>query len=92
MPTMLDRAAYAAGQTARVGWYLAHYAAGRRQLKPLPKPGFPVGPFPDRQDLLRDMRLLFEREWDDIATGLTTETHTDPAAPTPRAFYRVVIP
>jgi ubiquinone/menaquinone biosynthesis C-methylase UbiE len=70
MPTMLDRAAYAAGQTARVGWYLAHYAAGRRQLKPLPKPGFPVGPFPDRQDLLRDMRLLFEREWDDIATGL----------------------
>ena len=31
-------------------------------------------------------------DWDDIATGLSTETHTDPAAPTPRAFYRVIIP
>jgi ubiquinone/menaquinone biosynthesis C-methylase UbiE len=70
MPTVLDRVAYAASQTARVGWFLAHYAAGRRQLKPLPKPDFAVGPFPDRQDLLRDMRLLFQREWDDIAAGL----------------------
>ena len=70
MPTMLDRVAYAAGQTARVGWFLAHYAAGRRQLKPLPRPDFPVGPFPDRQELLRDMRQLFAREWDDIAAGL----------------------
>jgi ubiquinone/menaquinone biosynthesis C-methylase UbiE len=70
MPTMLDRIAYATGQTARVGWFLAHYAVGRRQLKPLPRPDFAVGPFPDRQDLLRDMRLLFQREWDDIAAGL----------------------
>ena len=70
MPTMLDRVAYAAGQTARVGWYLAHYAAGRRRLKPMPKPAFPVGPFPQRQDLLRDMRLLFEREWADVKAGL----------------------
>lgn len=70
MATVLDRVAYAAGQTARVGWYLAHYAAGRRRLKPLPRPDFAVGPFPDRQELLRDMRALFEREWDDIASGL----------------------
>ncbi len=70
MPTMLDRVTYAAGQTARVGWFLAHYAAGRRQLKPMPRPDFPVGPFPDRQTLLRDMRQLFTREWDDIAAGL----------------------
>ncbi|TXL81957.1 class I SAM-dependent methyltransferase [Vineibacter terrae] len=70
MATLLDRVTYAAGQTARVGWFLAHYAAGRRQLKPMPRPDFPVGPFPDRQALLRDMRQLFEREWRDIAAGL----------------------
>lgn len=31
-------------------------------------------------------------DWENIATGLTAETHTDATAPTPRAFYRVVIP
>jgi ubiquinone/menaquinone biosynthesis C-methylase UbiE len=70
MATVLDRVAYTAGQTARVGWFMAHYAAGRRTLKPLPRPDFPVGPAPDRQTLLREMRLLFAREWRDVAAGL----------------------
>ncbi len=83
MATMLDRIAYAASQTARVGWFMAHYSAGLRQLKPLPKPQFPVGPFPNRQELLRDMRALFEREWSDIAAGLLPVPRTldpDPVA------------
>jgi ubiquinone/menaquinone biosynthesis C-methylase UbiE len=70
MPSALDRITYAAQQTARVGWYLAHYAAGRRRLKPMPKPDFPVGPFPDRAALLREMRALFSREWAEIEAGL----------------------
>jgi ubiquinone/menaquinone biosynthesis C-methylase UbiE len=70
MPSALDRIAYAAQQTARVGWYLAHYAAGRRRLKPMPKPDFPVGPFPARAALLREMRALFVREWTEIEAGL----------------------
>ncbi|HJQ55811.1 MAG TPA: class I SAM-dependent methyltransferase [Vineibacter sp.] len=86
MATTLDRVAYVASQTARVGWFLAHYAAGRRQLKPMPKPAFPVGPFPDRQDLLRDMRQLFEREWRDIAAGLFPSP--PPLNPDPVAWLR----
>ncbi len=70
MPIALDRLTYAARQTARVAWYAGHYAAGRRLLKPMPKPDFPIGPTPSRAELTADMRALFEREWRDIAAGL----------------------
>lgn len=46
MVTALDRLSYAARQTARVAWYAGHYAAGRRMLKPMPKPDFAIGPTP----------------------------------------------
>ena len=70
MVSALDRLSYAARQTARVAWYAGHYAAGRRLLKPLPKPDFPIGPTPTRAELTADLRGLFEREWQDIAAGL----------------------
>ncbi len=70
MATTLDRLSYAARQTARVAWYAGHYAAGRRLLKPMPKPDFPIGPTPSRGELTADMRALFEREWRDIEAGL----------------------
>lgn len=70
MANTLDRLSYAARQTARVAWYAGHYAAGRRLLKPMPKPDFPIGPTPSRAELTADMRALFEREWRDIAAGL----------------------
>ncbi|MBM3619824.1 MAG: class I SAM-dependent methyltransferase [Alphaproteobacteria bacterium] len=70
MPSALDRIAYATQQTARVGWYMAHYVAGRRRLKPMPDPEFPVGRFPDRAELMREMRALFQREWAEIEAGL----------------------
>jgi ubiquinone/menaquinone biosynthesis C-methylase UbiE len=70
MASALDRLTYAARQTARVAWYAGHYAAGRRLLKPMPRPDFPVGPTPSREELTRDMRALFEREWQDIGAGL----------------------
>src|SRR6185437_698901 len=44
MVSALDRLSYAARQTARVAWYAGHYAAGRRLLKPMPKPDYPVRP------------------------------------------------
>src|SRR5258708_16440002 len=70
MVSALDRLTYAARQTARVAWYAGHYAAGRRLLKPMPKPDFPVGPTPSREEMTNDMRAVFEREWRDIAPGL----------------------
>ena len=50
MVSALDRLNYAARQTARVAWYAGHYAAGRRLLKPMPKPDFTVGPTPTRAE------------------------------------------
>ena len=70
MASALDRLTYAARQTARVAWYAGHYAAGRRLLKPMPKPDFPVGPTPSRDEMTKDMRAVFEREWQDIKAGL----------------------
>ena len=77
MVSALDRLNYAARQAARVAWYAGHYVAGRRMLKPMPKPDFPVGPTPSRDELTKDMRAVFEREWQDIKAGLF---------PTPRPF------
>lgn len=76
MATALDRLTYAARQTARVAWYAGHYAAGRRLLKPMPKPDFAVGPTPSRAELTADLRALFEREWQDIAAGLFAAPRT----------------
>jgi len=70
MVSPLDRLSYAARQTARVAWYAGHYAAGRRLLKPMPKPDFAIGPTPGRAELTAGMRAVFAREWRDIADGL----------------------
>lgn len=70
MASSFDRLSYAARQAARVAWYASHYAAGRRLLKPMPKPDFPIGPTPTRAEMTADMRQTFEREWQDIAAGL----------------------
>jgi ubiquinone/menaquinone biosynthesis C-methylase UbiE len=86
MASALDRLTYAARQTARVAWYAGHYAAGRRLLKPMPKPDFPVGPTPSRDELTKDMRALFEREWQDIAAGLFPAPRV--RGPEPAEFLR----
>ena len=86
MASALDRLTYAARQTARVAWYAGHYAAGLRLLKPMPKPEFPIGPTPSRAELTVDMRALFEREWQDIATGLFPAPRA--RGPEPTEFLR----
>jgi ubiquinone/menaquinone biosynthesis C-methylase UbiE len=86
MVSTLDRLTYAARQTARVAWYAGHYAAGRRLLKPMPKPAFPIGPTPSRAEMTADMRALFEREWQDIAAGLFPAPRA--RGPEPAEFLR----
>ena len=86
MVSTLDRLSYAARQAARVAWYAGHYAAGRRLLKPMPKPDYPIGPTPSRQEMTADMRALFEREWCDIAQGLFPAPRA--LAPEPAEFLR----
>ena len=86
MVSALDRLTYAARQTARVAWYAGHYAAGRRLLKPMPKPGFEIGPTPTRAEMTADMRALFEREWADIAAGLFPAPRA--LGPEPAEFLR----
>lgn len=86
MVSALDRLTYAARQTARVAWYAGHYAAGRRLLKPMPRPGFAIGPTPSRGEMTADMRALFEREWRDIAAGLFPAPRV--LGPEPAEFLR----
>ena len=86
MASPLDRLSYAARQAARVAWYAGHYAAGRRLLKPMPKPDFAIGPTPSRAELTADMRALFEREWRDIEAGLFPRPPT--LSPDPGEFLR----
>ena len=86
MVSALDRLSYAARQTARVAWYAGHYAAGRRLLKPMPKPAFPIGPTPGRAEMTTDMRALFTREWQDIAAGLFPAPRA--RGPEPAEFLR----
>jgi ubiquinone/menaquinone biosynthesis C-methylase UbiE len=86
MVSALDRLSYAARQTARVAWYAGHYAAGRRLLKPMPKPDFPVGPTPSRAEMTADMRAVFTREWQDIEAGLFSAPRV--LGPEPAEFLR----
>lgn len=86
MATPLDRLSYAARQTARVAWYAGHYAAGRRLMKPMPKPDQPIGPTPTRAEMTADMRALFTREWRDIAAGLFPAPRA--LGPEPAEFLR----
>jgi ubiquinone/menaquinone biosynthesis C-methylase UbiE len=86
MVSALDRLSYAARQAARVAWYAGHYAAGRRLLKPMPKPDFAIGPTPSRAEMTSDMRAVFEREWRDIAAGLFAAPRV--LGPDPAEFLR----
>ena len=68
------RAAYSAAAAAKIGWYGLHYAAGRRIVGPMTRPG--EAPRPMRSDpadlaeMQRLFRELFEREARDVAAGV----------------------
>ena len=86
MASTLDRLSYAARQAARIAWYAGHYAAGRRLLKPMPKPDFAIGPTPTRAEMTADMRSVFEREWRDVEAGLFAAPRA--LGPDPAEFLR----
>ncbi len=67
------RAVYSAGQTARVLWHTAHYAAGRWSMAPLTNPGDApyadeFGPL-DRKRLTAAFREAFQHDWNNIDAG-----------------------
>lgn len=84
MAPLGSRLRYAAGQSARVAWYVGHYAALNRLRGPMRPPGEepfrPNAPIPQLSDLLKSMRGLFDRDYKNIASGvyLAPETDNDP--------------
>lgn len=65
----LQRLAYDLGQGARVAWYLGHYRLAQRRVERVTEPTPVAGALPTRQDILRDLYLLFERDRANITAG-----------------------
>ncbi len=71
MATSLDKIAFEATQTARVGWYFGQKLLAARLSRPMPMPDRLRGrPMPDRRRILADLRALFEQDWRNIEAGL----------------------
>ena len=72
--SLARRAAYGAASTAKVGWYAGHYAAGRRIVGPMTRPGEAPRPLrsspPDMAEISGSFRSLFLREARDVADGI----------------------
>src|SRR5260370_16819593 len=72
MASALQRLAYGAAQGLRVSWYYGQklVAASRAAAPPVPAAEETRAALPDRARLLRDLGLLFERDWRNIAAGI----------------------
>ncbi len=75
----LTELTYRLSQTARVGWFAAHYLAARRiggPLTPEEEPDFrPSSSVPNRQDLTRELRRLFDTDLENIRNGIYAAPH-----------------
>ena len=86
------RAAYVAGQGARVLWYTGHYAVGRRAMGPLTAPG--EAPYADefsgldRTRLKNAFRELFKADWDNIKKGIYKMPKELRTPPSPIKLWR----
>ena len=69
MASPLTRAAYAASQTARLGVYWGQYLLTARMTGKVTSKTPYRAPLPKRERLLKDIRRLFERDWDNIQAG-----------------------
>jgi ubiquinone/menaquinone biosynthesis C-methylase UbiE len=70
MISRLDKIAFNATQTARVGWFFGQKVLAARMGRPVAVPKQLRGrPMPDRHRLLKDLRLLLEQDWRNIAAG-----------------------
>lgn len=86
------RAFYGASQAARVLWFTAHYAAGRRLMGPLTEPGEPpyaeeFGPL-DRERLKTSFRDVFRNDWKNIERGVYKMPLEMRQAPSPASLWR----
>ncbi|MCI5047647.1 MAG: class I SAM-dependent methyltransferase [Aquisalinus sp.] len=73
------RAAYAARQMARIGFFTAHYMAGRHVIGPVTSPGNVPSPSRfgvyDQKALVGSFRKLFRDEWRAIDAGIYKMPH-----------------
>ena len=69
MASTLTRAAYAASQTARLGVYWGQYLLTARMTGKVTADKPYSAPLPNRDRLLKDIRKLFELDWDNIQAG-----------------------
>jgi ubiquinone/menaquinone biosynthesis C-methylase UbiE len=71
MPDAFDKLAFETAQMARIGWFFGQKLLAARLAKPVPVPEKLRGrKTPDRQQLLRDLWRLIERDWRNIANGI----------------------
>lgn len=74
MATALDKIAFEAAQTARVGWFFGQKLLAARMSRPVPLPPrlrerFRGRQMPDRGRILADLKALFEQDWRNIEAG-----------------------
>ncbi len=72
MITTLDRLGYVVRQTARVGWYMGHYAAAapsRGQSAGAARPSDRVRRLPSREEIMSDLVDLFRRDLENAERG-----------------------
>lgn len=69
MPSLAARTLYSLSQTARVGFFLANRYASNKISGPIVNWAEVEGDFPSLNDLLRDMRALFSKDWANIEAG-----------------------
>ena len=74
-PGPIARAAYALGQSARIGLYWGQYMLSGRLTKPVKAPKPIKGPMPDRARVLADLRALMESDWRNIEAGYYRMPH-----------------
>ena len=70
MPSLFDKLAFDAAQTARIGWFFGQKLLAARLSRPVPLPeGLRDRPMPDRRRILADLQALFEQDWRNIEAG-----------------------
>lgn len=67
--SLLGRALFTAGQASRTVWYGAQYAIAQRLAPPLDGPLPAPGSIPGWPVILRDLRRLQQRDWDNVEAG-----------------------
>jgi ubiquinone/menaquinone biosynthesis C-methylase UbiE len=65
----VQRLAYDVGQGARVAWFLGHYRMAQRRIERVAKPAPVHGRLPTREDLLKELVALFERDRANVDAG-----------------------